>query len=419
MVNALGYPISGVAKYAIENPSSIREIMTVVTDYRLHPEKYPRKLIYLGGGWPQDPPPPAVIEAAREVIGDEKLFNESCRYGTTRGQPALIDGLVEYERYVFGRSTSSDEIILGLGSTDLIGAVFIATLDPGSEVIVTKPAYLNYIRQLQVEMKLNVKIKAWPTIRDHSFSPSLDELQNLITNDTKLIILTTPGNPDSKVLRDEILNGVIDIAEDRKIWVMIDVAYRAFFFKDVPKYISRQRREPEIWVCTLSKEFRVPGWRLAYLICCPELVRAVEVVEQARTLCPNRLVQEIIAKVLLDKEKLRSVKEYFDVQRRLYAKIGFEAASMLREQIPELVVLEPEAGFYVFFNHEAYERSSKKVCNELLSKWQVALAPGVDFLMDGWTRLSFAPCVLNPEVLREGIERMKSYFESLRAARGL
>ena len=408
------YPVSRVAKYAIENPSSIREIMTVVTDYRLHPEKYPRKLVYLGGGWPQDSPPPVLIEMVQELIKNKDFLVETCRYGTTRGQPYFIDGLVNYENYVFNREISNDELIVGSGSTDLIGAVFIATLDPESEVILTKPAYLNYIRQLQVEMKLNVKIKTWPVIKNYEFSPSLDKLQELITDKTKLIILTVPGNPDSRVFSDDILNGVIDIAEDKKIWVMIDVAYRAFFFNEPPKYMFRERREPEIWVCTLSKEFRVPGWRLAYLICSPELVRAVEVVEQARTLCPNRLVQEVLAKLLNDEEKLKQVKEYYESQRKLYAKVGLSTAKMLREEIPKLRILEPEAGFYVFFNHEAYERNSKKVCNELLRKWQVALAPGVDFLMEGWTRLSFAPCVLNPEVLEEGIKRMKAYFEELK-----
>jgi len=44
------YPISQIAKYAIRNPSSIREIMNIVTEYRIHPEKFPRKLLYLGGG---------------------------------------------------------------------------------------------------------------------------------------------------------------------------------------------------------------------------------------------------------------------------------------------------------------------------------------------------------------------------------
>ncbi|RLE53276.1 MAG: hypothetical protein DRJ26_03565 [Candidatus Methanomethylicota archaeon] len=407
------YPLSKVARYALDNPSSIREIMSVVTDYRLHPEKYPRKLVYLGGGWPQDPPPPTIIEAATEVVEDESAFNVACRYGTTRGQPPLIRGLVEYEKQIFGRKVSPDEILVGSGSTDLIGATVIASLDPGSEVIVTKPAYLNYIRQLQVEMKLDVKIKCWPIIRDGEFNPSLEDLKEVVSSNTRMIILTSPGNPDSRVIRDEILEGVVDIAEEKNCWVIIDVAYRAFFYKEVPKYMSRERRENEIWMCTLSKEFRIPGWRLAYIISDPDFLRAVEVVEQARVLCPNRFVQEIMTRVLLDEDRLKRTKEYFEKQNKIYAKVAMKTAKMLREEIPLLKVLEPEAGFYVFFNHEAYEPSSRKVCNDLLRDWQVALAPGVDFLMDGWTRLSFAPCVLNPEALEEGVQRMKMYFESL------
>ena len=408
------YPVSDIAKYALDNPSSIREIMSVVTDYREHPEKYPRKLIYLGGGWPQDPPPKALIEAAREIVEDELLFNESARYGTTRGQPPFIRGLIKYEREVFNRKVFPNEILIGSGSTDLIGATIIACINSGDEVIVTRPAYLNYIRQLQVEMKLNVGIKAWNLIKNYEFNPSLDELQNLVSSKTKLMILTSPGNPDSQVISDEILSGIVDIAEDKGFWVMIDVAYRAFFYNSPPRYISRDRRENEVWMCTLSKEMRIPGWRLAYLIGDPSLIRAIEVIEQARVLCPNRFVQEVMTRVFLDEDRLKEVKEYYEIQRKLYSKIALYTYEKLKSNIDGLKVLKPEAGFYVFFNHEEYEYSSKKVCNDLLRKWQVALAPGVDFLMDGWTRLSFAPCVLNPEVIDEGVDRMKNYFQGLK-----
>lgn len=387
-MNRMCFPVSDIAKYALENPSSIREIMSVVTDFREHPEKYPRKLIYLGGGWPQDPPPKALIEATREIIDDASLFNEYARYGTTRGQTSFIRSIVKYEREIFARNVSFDEILVGSGSTELIGATIIACVNLGDEVIVTRLAYLNYIRQLQVELKLNVKIKAWNLINDYEFNPSLDELYSLISNKTKLMILTSPGNPDSRVISNEILNGIVDFAEDKDFIVMIDVAYRAFLYDSPPKYISRSRRENEIWMCTLSKEMRVPGWRLAYLIADPTLIRVIEVIEQARTLCPNRFVQEVMTRVFSDNRRLREVKNYYEKQRKLYAEVARYMYEQLSSRIDGLRVLRPEAGFYVFFNHEEYEPISKRVCNELLSKWQVALAPGVDFLMDGWTRLS-------------------------------
>ena len=121
--------LSEVAMYALSHPSSIREIMNVVTDYRQHPEKYPRKLIYLGGGWPQDPPPKILWESMREVVSNKNLLNEYARYGATRGQPELISGIVNYEREVFNRTVEYESIIVGTGSTELTAAFLLAILE--------------------------------------------------------------------------------------------------------------------------------------------------------------------------------------------------------------------------------------------------------------------------------------------------
>ena len=411
---ALRGRISRTARYALENPSAIREIMTVVTDYKLHPEKYPRKLLYLGGGWPQDPAPEVVREEFLKLGGDKELFREACRYGPTRGEPEFMESVTVYEKEIFGRKATTEEVIVGLGSTELTAAFMLATLDSGSEVILTRPGYLNYERQILVETLMSAKIKRWDIIKDREFAPNTDELQDLITPDTRLIILTAPGNPDGQIFSEETLEAVSDIAEDKGVWVMVDVAYRAFCFEKEPKYYSRPRRENEIWMCSLSKELRILGWRLAYALADPELINAVVTVEQARTLCPSRPAQMIVSRIIGDKDKLKVIKDFYDKGKRRYAEVGLKTYNALKEEIPDIYPLKPMGGFYVFFDASNYSPSSRKVCNDLLNKWQVALAPGLDFGMEGWIRLSFAPVIETPEVVFEAIQRMKEYFKSLK-----
>lgn len=407
--------VSKVAEYAVKNPSAIREILTLVIDYHEYPEKYLKKLIYLGGGWPQDPPPPALRECLLSLAEDEGRFNEASKYGLTVGQPRFIKGVVNYEGCVFGRSVEEGEVMVGSGSTELTAAFISAILDPGDEVILTKPFYLNHLRQVQMETCLQAKVKEWPIIEGGFFNPSLDKLQSLVTERTKLIILTTPGNPDSSVFKDDLLNGVVDVGEDKGLWVLIDVSYRAYHFKEIPRYYARRRRENEIWICSFSKEFRVPGWRLAYAIADPDLINSVNTIEQARTLCPSRLAQEVFIPILMDRRRLQELKEFYREGASRYSSIAKLTVEALKDNIPKLKLLEPQGGFYIFFNHEAYEKSSKKLCKELLERECVALTPGLDFGLEGWTRLSFAPSVLNPEVILEGIVRMKKYFETLTA----
>ncbi|HDH07254.1 MAG TPA: pyridoxal phosphate-dependent aminotransferase [Thermoproteales archaeon] len=408
-------PFSSISEYAVRHPSSIREIMTLVTDYRVHPEKYPRPLLYLGGGWPQDPPPPILREKLLEIASSVETFNQSSRYGATGGEPELIDLLIEYENKVFGRSKpGSEEIIIGSGSTDQTAAVFLSILDPGSEVIFTRPYYLNYTRQLEIEFQRTIRVKTWDIIKDHRYDPALDDLQELITDKTSLIVITSPGNPDSKIIPEEVYKGVLDIAEDKGIWVILDLAYRAFTFKEPPRYFSQPRRENEIIIATLSKELRIPGWRISYVIADPELVKRINTIEQARILCPSRLVQEVLIRLFSDSKSFAILREFNRKSSEKYSKVAYSTYEKITSEIEGINALKPDGGFYVCFDITAYTNNSKEFCNRLLKEWQVALVPGVDFGKEGWVRLSFAPVVETPEVVDEALERMKQFLGSLR-----
>jgi len=406
--------VSKIAKWMAEHPSSIREIMSLVAEYKKHPEKFPRELIYLAGGWPQDMPPRILIDKLKEVITSEDLIRMSASYSPTIGYPDLLEAIVQYEKEVFSRSVEPEEIVFGLGSSEQTGALFISLLDPGDELILTAPGYLNYERQARLELLGNVNIRYWRVIKDGVFSPDLDELQSLITKKTKAVVITTPGNPDGQVWTDEIIDGLSDLAEEKDFYILIDVAYRAFIFYEKPKYFSRKRREKEIYICTLSKELRIPGWRASYVLLPYDLARYLNTIEQARTLAPCSLVQTTLIKLFNDKNALSEVKKFYEEGTKKYEKAAKLTVDYL-SRIPQLKILEPQGGFYVFFDVSYYEKSSRKLCNELLQKYQVALTPGIDFNgFEGWIRLSFAPVVESQEKLIEGLERMIKFFEEKR-----
>lgn len=393
----------------MRNPSSIREIMNLVADFQKHPEKYPRKLIYLGGGWPQDPPPRQIFDAYRE-LSDEEL-RLSAGYPPTKGDPDYIEAVCRYEREVFGGKFEVEEIISGNGSTDLTSALFKVLLNPGDEVILTRPSYLNYDRQIIIEAGMEVKIKRWDLIKDHSFSPSLDELQEIITERTKMLVLTSPGNPDGQVIDDELMKAVIDIAEERKFYILFDAAYRAFHFEKEPGYVSNPYRSDYlILLLTLSKELRLPGWRMSHIVANPDLIRAVETVEQAKSLAPSRLPQRIFVRAVSN--DIGGIRRFIrDHTPRKYGEVARRTVELMK-QVPRIRILEPKGGFYVFFDASEVERSSKSFVSRLLREQQVALAPGVDFGMEGWVRLSFAPSVEDPGYIEEGINRMREFVMS-------
>jgi len=166
-------------------------------------------------------------------------------------------------------------------------------------------------------------------------------------------------------------------------------------------------------MCSLSKEFRIPGWRIAYIVANENLIEGLVALEQARILCPSRLVQAILAKLLEKKENLRIMKDFHKQSRLKYGRIASKTIDILKEKLPKIDIIRPMGGFYVFFNIEKYMDDSRKACNDLLNKWQVALAPGTDFGMKSYIRLSFAPVIETPEVIFEAIDRMEKYFNEM------
>lgn len=406
--------ISDLAKWMIEHPSAIREIMTLVAEFEKHPEKWPRKLIYLAGGWPQDPPPSILRKKVEEIVKNDELWRKGARYSPTVGYPDTIESVISYEREVWGRNVNEKNIVFGLGSSEQIGAIFLALVNPGDEVILTSPGYLNYKRQLDLELKLKANIRYWRIINeDGTFNPNIDELQKMVSGKTRLIIITTPGNPDGQVWRDNQVRAVMDIAEEKEIYVLFDLAYRAFIYDaEKPRYLSKAPGEFDIWSCTLSKELRIPGWRASYLIIPEHLKRSLDTIEQARILAPVSLIQLALEKFFEDKNALQKLKEFYRLGAEKYGQAANITVNLLKE-IPRINVLEPRGGFYVFFDVSAYDKNSKRVWKELINQYQVALAPGIDFNnFEGWLRLSFAPVIESIDLLEEGLSRIKDFFTS-------
>lgn len=403
--------LSKRAKYMMDNPSSIREIMNLVARYERHPEEFQRELIYLAGGWPQDTPPRFFKEVFQNVVDDVRNWKKAARYSPTNGYPGVREGVAKYEEKIWGRQISPDNVIFGLGSTEQIGAVLISLLEPGEEVILTSPGYLNYERQIQVECGTKTKLRSWKILKGNSFSPSIEDLKETVTDRTKLLIITSPGNPDGQIWDDADLQAINELAEDEDFYTLIDTAYRAYHYKKEAQYLRRPPLSREIWSCSMSKELRAPGWRVSYLILPEDLMRPIETIEQGRTLAPSSPLQRVLTEVFHSKELLTELKHFYKRGRKKYQRVCYKTVEKLRE-IPDLPLLEPEGGFYVFFNVDAYG-NDKEIWQELIDEKQVALAPGSDFNgANGWIRLSFAPVVEDQQKLWEGIERMKDYFKA-------
>ncbi|HLI45968.1 MAG TPA: pyridoxal phosphate-dependent aminotransferase [Geobacterales bacterium] len=401
------------AQFLRNNPNTLREIMNLLEEFTKRGTKEGKKLIYLAGGWPQDPPPSLLKEAMLEVISNEEKFSRAVQYGPTRGLTETLTAIVDYEKGIYGRDINESEILISNGSTEIALTVLEAILDEGDEVILTKPHYLNFSIQSYFVGNLNVKIKYWNLLRDdYTYGPNIEQLKELVNDKTKAIILASPGNPDGQIISDRLFNEISEIAKEKGVFLITDLAYRGFCYTEKPSYFSNAVEPHEIFICTFSKELRIPGLRLAYVIASKEMIRNFELVEQLKTLCPNGFIQKVFAEMISKEDNIKSLKEFIERGNETYQGIALMSYRYLRDKIPEFYLNEPKGAFYLFFNHSSVNPNSREFCTHLLEKVRVALAPGIDFGMDGWTRLSISPGVLNPELIKEGIERIREFIDS-------
>jgi len=217
--------LSSAAKEMAEQPNAIREIMCTKAE------------ILLAGGWGDHEEPPGLRESYIETVSDPALFHGSSRYCRTRGLPSFIGATLEsIEHRIYSRNGLAPEnLIVGMGSTELTAALLKATLDPGDTVLLPNPTYANYLGQIAGEVE-DVRVERFAAVsKDLEFLPRtdpsrvLDEVRNIFREKRpKMVLFPTPDNPTGQVWPEEVVDGILEEAARFGAWVALDVAYRPF-----------------------------------------------------------------------------------------------------------------------------------------------------------------------------------------------
>jgi aminotransferase len=309
-----------------------------------------------------------------------------------------------------------------MGSTELTAALFKTIASPDETILLTNPTYVNYFNQLHLELGGRYKI-ATITVLSEKFnflpavqpSETLDKFHEIIDQKKpRILIFPSPDNPTSQIWPNKVIDELLQLTADYNMWFIIDFAYRAIYFTQKPKYYSFTPKEyPNlITIHSFSKSFSLLGLRVGYIIADPLIISGLEVVEQCRNLCADTLHQ-IVLERFLNRTHIAELKKYFDAVRKQYKTTANSLVEGLRENIPNIKILEPQGGFYVVANIEIFGYSdSWKFMTDLRDKYGVLVVPGIAFgtALNKGIRISFAPYVRKKLMLEEGIKRLSAFY---------
>jgi aminotransferase len=295
------------------------------------------------------------------------------------------------------------EILVTVGASQAIDLALRATVNPGDEVIVVQPSFVAYESLVTLAGGVPVPVE---TNGDDHFKLRPDQIERVVTDRTKALIICSPNNPTGTVLHKEELEAIAQIAKKHDLLIISDEIYAELTYDD--SYISFAAvdgmRERTILISGFSKGFAMTGWRLGFTAAPVEILQAMLKIHQYAMMCAPTMAQYGAI------EALRNGEQDVEYMRKSYRRRRNYFVQSLNEI--GLSCHMPGGAFYAFPSIQSTGLTSEQFAEKLLLEEKVAVVPGNVFGAsgEGYIRCSYASSM---EQLQEAIKRMKRFLERL------
>ncbi len=282
--------------------------------------------INLGQGICDLPTPKALRESAMDAV-DRSLAT----YSHYAGIEPLRDFILSKARSYNNIPVKSiDDIVVGAGSTGAFATAILAILDPGDEVIVFEPFYGYHVNLVKA---VGAKVVTVPQ-QVPDWTVDFDKVEAAVTERTKAIVVTTPGNPNGKVWTRAELSDVLEIADRHDLRIITDEIYEYIVYDD-HQHVSAASLpggyERTITISGFSKTYNMTGWRLGYSISPAEVAEKMGLLNDLFYICaPTPLQHGVAAAAELSDTYYNEMRADYSDKRRLMCEAletaGFDVA---------------------------------------------------------------------------------------------
>ena len=373
-------------------PSGIRKFFDIVSEMK--------DAISLGVGEPDFDTPWHVrdegiysLEKGRTFYtsnsGLKELRQEICRY-LHRKQGLTYDPLTQ--------------VLITVGGSEAIDIGLRAMINPGDEVLIPQPSYVSYepCAVLAGATPVMINLKA-----ENEFRLTAKELEEAITDKTKILILPFPNNPTGAIMERGDLEAIAEVILKHDIFVMSDEIYSELTYTD--KHVSIAElpgmQERTVLINGFSKAYAMTGWRLGYACGPKEIIRQMTKIHQFAILCAPTTSQYAAVEALKNgDDDIVHMRTAYN-QRRRYLMHAFREMG--------LECFEPYGAFYVFPCIKEFGMTSEEFATRLLEEEKVAVVPGTAFgdCGEGFLRISYAYSL---EKLKLAMGRIEKFITRLR-----
>ncbi|MBJ6134175.1 pyridoxal phosphate-dependent aminotransferase [Ochrobactrum sp. Q0168] len=370
-----------------------------------------KDVIGLGAGEPDFDTPDNIKQAAIDAINRGET-----KYTPVAGIPELRQAIVAKFKRENGLDYTPDQVIVGTGGKQILFNAFMATLNPGDEVIVPAPYWVSYPEMVAINggtpVFINTKI-------EDNFKLTAADLEKAITPKTKWLIFNSPSNPTGAAYTEAELKALTDVlVRHPHVWILTDDMYEHLVYGDFV-FTTPAQVEPSLYDRTLtmngvSKAYAMTGWRIGYAAGPLKLIKAMDMVQGQQTSGACSIAQWAAVEALNGTQDfIPKNKEIFQARRDLVVSMLNQAKGI---QCPT-----PEGAFYVYPScagligkkTEAGKviETDEDFVTELLEAEGVAVVHGSAFGLGPNFRISYAT---SDALLEEACNRIQRFCASLR-----
>lgn len=374
-------------------PSGIRKFFDIVSEMK--------DAISLGVGEPDFDTPWHIRDEGIYALSKGKTF-----YTSNAGLKELREEICKYlKRTQNIEYNPLKEVIVTVGGSEAIDIGLRAIVNYGDEVIIPQPAYVSYepCTILAGAKPVIINLKA-----ENEFRLTAEELENAITDKTKVLILPFPNNPTGAIMEREDLEKIAKIIIKHDLYVMSDEIYGELTYKGEHVSIASiaGMKERTILINGFSKAYAMTGWRLGYA-CGPEaIIKQMTKIHQFAIMCAPTTSQYAAVEALKNGDNdVKMMRQAYN-QRRRFLLNAFKEMNVK--------CFEPYGAFYVFPCIKEFGMTSEEFATRFLEEEKVAAVPGNAFgeSGEGYLRISYAYSLEN---LKIAMGRFKKFVEKLRA----
>lgn len=339
----------------------------------------------------------------RELLTEEErgqLMDLSLGYGQTNGSIPLrevITGLYP------DTDLTTDQVLVTNGSAEANYIAMQTLLEPGDEVLVMLP---NYLQIWGITQGMGCKVKGFHLRAELDWAPDLDELFEKISARTKLIAICHPNNPTGALLQEKEMDEIVRLAASVGAWIYADEIYRGAELDGVERPSFLGRYDKVLVSGGLSKAYAMPGLRIGWLAGPKEVIDQTWAYHDYTSITAGVLSHQVAARVLQPDLRYQILD-----RTRQYLIENLDVLENWLDQFPQVFEwIPPQAGGMAFIKYQ-FGKDSLALSDYLRERHNVFIVPGSAFGMEKYIRIGIGA---EQEYFKKGLERVEDGLRALK-----